>query len=975
MFAKPLWMFLLILAFPFLVSAQSPIAPTPAAVRQAGLAKRKSLIEHSPLSRIMFRNIGPSVMGGRVVDLAVNPADPTEFFVAYATGGLWYTHNNGQSFVSLFDSEQVITIGAIAVRWNLGLPTIWVGTGEANASRSSYAGNGVYKSVDGGKSWTWLGLPESQHIGRILLDPGDSRIAWVAVTGHLYSPNADRGVYLTTDGGSTWNKVLYLNDITGAIDLALDPSHPDTVYAALWQKTRQAWNFQGAGPGSGIYRTRDRGLHWELLTGKGSGFPSPDSTGRIGIALYEKNPSMLYAIVDNNGHRPPNARDTGTLRPRDFLDMDTGRFARLDDHRLNDYLQAHGFPAKYTAITVKALVASGKIRPAALHDYVDDAEADLYDTPVIGAEVYQSGDCGGHWKKMNRDFLDLYASYGYYFGKIWVSPADPGKLILAGISLEMSKDSGKTFKSIDATNIHGDHHALWFDPAKDSHFINGNDGGLNITYDDGKHWFKCNTPSVGQFYSVTTDDATPYRVYGGLQDNGVWAGPSNNVEDPSWFQSGQYAYTSVNGGDGMQVQVDTRNNNSVYSGYQFGYYARNLRSDPEDYKSLHPMASLGEDPLRWNWQSPILLSRHNQDIFYMGSNKFIRSLDKADSLVILSGDLTNGGFGHKGNVPYGTLTTLGESPLQFGRLYAGSDDGNLEVSGDDGVSWTRISKGLPQTLWVSRVTPSAFSSSRLYVSLNGYRYDNFKPYLFLTQDQGQHWEELGTDLPEGPINVVKEDPSDPRILYVGTDNGLYVSVDQGKTFMAMMGGLPPVPVHDIAIQARDSEIVLGTHGRSIYIASLKQIRRLPDIKGKPLALLDFKAPQYSRNWGKSFDGEPYRPSMEVPFYVSDAGPVILRISRGDTVLREIRDTAVAGFNFYSFDLVADSQSVRRFRQGVFLRAEDSVYYLQPAIYTLEVKLPSGDKTSTSFQITPMDAKGQEEQAARLLPADRDMEMQ
>ncbi|HUX83645.1 MAG TPA: hypothetical protein VMV20_00295 [Chitinophagaceae bacterium] len=947
--------------------AQDPLSPTPAASRMAGLARRKAMVTQSLLSRIRFRNIGPSVMGGRAVDLAVNPRDPTEFFVAYATGGLWYTHNNGQSFIPLFDSEQVITIGAIAVDWNPPLPVIWVGTGEANSSRSSYAGNGIYRSDDGGKHWVWVGLPESQHIGRILLDPQHPGTAWVAAMGHLFSSNPERGVYLTRDGGSTWKKSLYVNPQTGAIDLALDPAHPDTVFAAMWQRSRAAWNFQAAGPGSGIYRTTDGGRRWVLLSGPGSGFPGGDTTGRIGLALFEKAPSLIYAIVDNNGHRKPGPKDSVIYHPRDFLNMDTVRFARLDNKKLEAYLRKQGFPSKYTAASVKSLVASGKIRPQALHDYVDDAEADLYDTPVIGAEIYLSRDGGDRWEKMNRKYLDLFASYGYYFGKIWVSPTDPGKLVIAGISLLLSRDSGRNFQDIDAPNIHGDHHALWFDPSRDTHFINANDGGLNITYDDGKHWFKCNTPAVGQFYSVTTDDAHPYNVYGGLQDNGVWSGPSTNVENPGWYQSGQYPFHAVNGGDGMQVQVDTRDNNTVYSGSQFGYYARNLRSDPEKTRDIHPQADLGQDPLRWNWETPIWLSRHNQDIFYMGSDQFIRSLDRGDSLEILSPDLTHDGYGHRGNVPYGTLTTLEESPLRFGRIYAGSDDGLVQVSEDDGETWTRISDGLPQKLWVSRVEPSKFQVDRLYVSLNGYHYDNFNPYLFRTNDNGKHWENLGAGLPEGPINVVREDPSNPDLLYVGTDNGLYVSVDQGKDFMAMMGGLPPVPIHDIAIQERDSEIVLATHGRSLYVASLRQVRRLPFLKDQPVALLDLKGPKSSSNWGKSFGGAVYRPSLEIPYFVSGPGVVQIRILLSDTLVRETKDTAVAGFNFYSYDLVADSNLVRGEAQRGFHRAEDSLFYLAPGAYQVEIVTSSGNKARGNFEIRPMSDKDQRNQADLLAP--------
>jgi len=929
--------------------AQVSTSPTPAAERFNGIRQRQDMIKNSLLSKIQFHNIGPSVMGGRAVDLAVNPADPTEFFVAYATGGLWYTHNNGQSFTPLFDTLPVITIGAIAVDWPDS--TIWVGTGEANSSRSSYAGIGVYKSMNWGHSWQYLGLPESQHIGKILLDPLDPLTAWVAVIGHLYSPNTQRGVYKTSDGGISWRKVLYIDDQTGAIDLAMDPAYPDTLYASMWHRQRSAWDFIPSGPTSGIYKSMDGGATWSLLSHPGSGFPTGKGVGRIGLAVFPGNPELVYAVLDNNFHRPVTPADSSKYQVGDFRDMDTSRFARLNNRKLNAFLRKNGFPDKYTADSVKAMVRDGSIKPRALSEYLDNAESDLYETPVIGAQVYLSLNGGITWKKNNLHDLDLYASYGYYFGKIWVSPKNPGKLVLAGISLLMSRDSGRTFRDIDAENIHGDHHALWFDPVRDSHFIDANDGGLNITYDNGLHWFKCNTPPVGQFYSVTTDNAKPYNIYGGLQDNGVWWGPSDNVESPAWYQNGNYPFKSLNGGDGMQVQVDTRDNNTVYSGFQFGYYARNYRNNPTDYKSIHPMAALGNKNYRWNWQTPILLSSHNQDILYMGSDCFHRSMDRGDSMITLSGDLTNGKSDSQGNVPYGTITTIAESPLQFGLLYIGTDDGNIQVSEDDGYTWKKIISALPHQLWVSRVIASSFQVNRVYASLNGYRYDNFQPYLFMSEDRGAHWKSISAGLPEGPVNVIREDPQDGNMLYVGTDNGLYVSADRGKTYMAMMGGLPSVPVHDIAIQARDSQIVLGTHGRSIYIASLREVRNLPHLLGKAVVILDLNPPPYAKDWGKKKNGYLQNPSMTIPYFVSRQGLVILQIcSAKGKLLHQQEDTAVAGFNFIHYNLSADSTVSGIRRAGTADIPFYHMHYLSPGLYTIELVTALGLKTEKSFTL-------------------------
>jgi photosystem II stability/assembly factor-like uncharacterized protein len=473
---------------------------------------------------------------------------------------------------------------------------------------------------------------------------------------------------------------------------------------------------------------------------------------------------------------------------------------------------------------VKELVKTGKQKPTVLYDYLNVNDG-FVNTGIYGCQLYRSNDGGKSWTRTNEKDIPVYSTYGYYFGKVYVSPYNDQKVILFGVSLQLSADGGKTFRNIDKENVHGDHHAIWIDPKRDSHILNGNDGGANITYDDGEHWFKCNTPPVGQYYSVSTDNDSPYNVYGGLQDNNVWYGPSNNKENIGWIDNGEYPYKSLVGGDGMQVQIDTRDNKTVYAGSQFGYYVRMNRVEREHGKSVRPVHDLGEAPLRFNWETPILLSRHNQDVFYIGSNKFHRSLDKGDSLVALSGDLTNGK--KEGDVPFGTLTCIAESPLKFGLLYTGTDDGNIYCSRDGGYTWDKISQQLPQGLWVSHITASQFSEGRVYISLNGYRNDHFLPYLYVSQDYGATWKPIGLDLPFEPLNVVREDPKCDSVLYVGSDGGIYVSLNAGENFMAWTTGLPSsVPVHDIAIQERENELVLGTHGRSLYIAPLAPVQHL-----------------------------------------------------------------------------------------------------------------------------------------------------
>ncbi len=813
--------FVLFLAVTILSNAQ--VLQTTANERMKKITQRKSLEQKSLLKDVAFRNIGPSIMSGRVDDIEVNPADPTEFYVAYATGGLWHTTNNGQSFSSIFDSTDVIGIGDIAVNW-ASPRTIWVGTGEVNSSRSSYAGIGVYKSNDNGKTWEYLGLPESHHIGKIQLHPTDANTAWVGVLGHLYSPNKERGVFKTTDGGRTWRHTLAIDDNTGVVEMEINPSNPRELYAAAWYRTRRAWDFVEGGKTSGIYKSTDGGDTWQLLSKQGAGFPTGDGVGRIGLAVYPKDPKIVYAVVDNNFRRPDTAKkDTGRYILTDFKDLTKEQFMNMDDRKIDSFFRSNQMNRRYSSAQVKEMVRTGKIKPTAVYEYLHDANTALFTTPIVGAEVYRSDDAGITWKKVNTKPITIYNTYGYYFGKIYVSPYNPEKVYILGFYAQISKDGGKTFTTIDKGNVHADHHALWINPNRDSHLINGNDGGVNITYDDGANWFKANAPSVGQFYAVTVDNARPYNVYGGLQDNGTWFGPSNHRENIGWIDNGQYAYRSIGGGDGMQVQVDTRDNVTVYAGFQFGFYTRqNLQR--RDFKSVKPQHNLGEAPFRFNWQTPILLSSHNQDVFYYASNKFHRSLNKGDTMITMSSDLTSGG--KPGDVPYGTSTTITESPLRFGLLYVGTDDGFLHMTTDGGYSWKKISDKLPQHLWVSRVVASQYKESRVYATLNGYRWDNFLPYLYVSDDNGNTWTQLGKDLPNEPINVVREDPKNENILYVGTDGGLYVSYDRGNSFMMWNAGLPKsVPIHDIAIQSRDNEIVLGTHGRSLYVAKLDEVQK------------------------------------------------------------------------------------------------------------------------------------------------------
>ena len=820
------------------------LKPTSATERLKTIEQKKLLLKNSLVNQISFRNIGPSVMSGRVVDIDANPVDPTEFYVAYASGGLWYTNNNGQSFTSIFDSVETLTIGAIAVNWQEKI--IWVGTGEVNSSRSSYSGIGMYKSTDKGKHWEYLGLPESQHIGKIQLHPTDPNTVWVAALGHLFSFNKERGVYKTIDGGKTWQQTLAVDDKTGAVDIAINPRDPNELYASMWYRTRTASNFEEGGKTSGIFKSVDGGNKWSLISTEGSGFPTGDAVGRIGLAISPKNTNVVYAVLDNQIHLPDTAKkniDTSKFKIQDFKNLSKEQFLNLDDRKLDAFTSSkrNGIPTKYNASVLKELIKNDKLKPTCIWDFLFDANTAITETPITGCEVYRSENNGQTWKKVNDNSIPgyFYSTYGYYFGKIFVSPTNENKVFITGLNVMMSVDGGKSFKNISKENVHSDHHSIWINPAKDSHVINGNDGGCNISYDDGAHWFKANTPAVGQFYNIAVDNAKPYNVYGGLQDNGTWYGSSTTKENYNWFASGENPFHLINGGDGMQVQIDSRDNKTIYSGSQYGYYSRqNLNSKEE--KFIRPSNDLGEPQLRFNWQSPILLSKHNQDILYFGSNKFHRSFNQGDSLPAISEDLTTNPA--QGDVPFGTLSTISESPLKFGLIYVGTDDGNVQISKDGGNNWKLISTKLPKGLYVSRVIASAYSESRVYVSLNGYRNDHFLPYLYVSDDYGTNWKQIGKTLPNEPINVIKEDHLLDGIIYVGTDGGLYVSIDAGDSFMAWNQGLPyTVPVHDIVTQARENEIILGTHGRSIYIAKLDEVQKLikdPTFKNKKQAEIE-----------------------------------------------------------------------------------------------------------------------------------------
>lgn len=930
----------------FSLNAQLDQPPfTPAVERDAAYQVRKQVAPTSLLKNIAFRQLGPVVQSGRVVDVAVNPADPTEFYAAFASGGLWKTENNGISFSPLFQNEAVMTIGAIAVDWTNN--TIWLGTGEVNSSRSSYAGAGIYKSTDGGKTFQQSGLAESHHIGRIILHPNDPNIAWVAALGHLYSPNQERGVYKTTDGGKTWKKTLFVDQNAGAVELTLDPNNNNILYAAMWERTRRAWNFVESGIHSGIYKSTDQGDHWTLMTDKNSGFPTGKGVGRIGLAsVSDRNKTILYAAVDNYNRRPKKEPSTFTLTKDELRQMDKNAFLKIEDYKIKDYLRQNNFPEKYDLDAIKKMIKNDKITPNDLVKYTENANALLFDTPVIGLEIYRSEDNGKTWHKTHENYLDgVYYSYGYYFGQIRSNPRNPKEIYVYGVPILKSLDSGKTFEFIGGDNVHVDHHALWVDPNKDGHLILGNDGGINISYDDGENWIKCNTPPVAQAYAIAVDMEEPFNVFCGLQDNGVWKGPSTDKISTSWHNSGHYSFDGILGGDGMQIAVDTRDNNTVYTGFQFGNYYR-IDLKEEDYTYITPKHDLGESPYRWNWQAPIILSPHAQDIVYFGANKLFRSLDKGNHFEAISGDLTNGG--KKGDVAYGTITAIDESPLKFGLIYTGSDDGKVYCSPDGGNTWKDISVGLPENYWVSRIQASKFEAARVYVSLNGYRWDHFNSMVYVSEDYGQTWTKIGKQLPLEPVNVIREDPQNPDILYVGTDNGLYVSLDRGTNFMEMNKQLPAVAIHDLIVHPRDHQLVVGTHGRSLFIADVTALQQLtPELMAKKLHLFDIGKGKSRANYGKQSWFSKNEASFEFPIYVSQKGDVSIEIqTEKGIVLYRNKTMADPGINYLTYDLTIDDKQIKAYQKELnelredgskpirLKKADNGKFYIQKGKYQI-----------------------------------------
>lgn len=868
-----------------------------AAQREAGWQRHQQLVGSSVFNGLEWRSIGPTVQGGRVVDVSAVPGQPYTFYVAYATGGVWKTSNDGGSFEPLTDMLPTTVIGAIAVDPQHP-DTLWVGTGEPNSSRSSYGGMGVFRSDDGGKTFARAGLAGSDRIARIVVDPKNSQRIFVGVQGKLYTDGGEPGVWRSDDGGQHWARVLKSNrPNTGVIDLVLDPSDPNIVYAALWERSRRPWNFVESGNGSGIYKSTDGGNTWARI---GNGFPQGAGVGRIGLAVARSQPRTLYATVDNQDALPEAQQYLGDrpLAPRRLKTMTREEFLRQDPDEVETFIRNNDLDTGVDAKSLLETIRDGSLTMDQLRARLRDANAALFDTDIRGLQVYRSDDSGASWRLTHTEPLrEVDYTYGYYFGQVRVAPDDAEHVYVQGLPLITSADGGKTWSGLNQPNVHVDFHTLWIDPTDPRRMIVGNDGGLDISHDGGKHFRTMDAQAVGQFYTVVADMADPYYVYGGLQDNGSWKGVSN----VDWDRN---TWTAVGGGDGMHVQIDTRDNATLYTGSQFGYYGRR---GPGGKGDVRPQAGLKDTPLRYNWNTPILLSSHNQDIVYFGTNKLFRSMDKGITWTAISPDLTISK--DRGDVPFATITSVSESPRRFGLLWVGTDDGHVDVSDDGGVHWNAVDKSLPKQ-WVSRVVASSHDERRAYVTLNGYRNDDMTPWVYRSDNLGKSWTSISAGLPMESVNVIREDPVNPDVLYVGTDRGVYVSLDRGAHWDSLQANLPNVPVHDLAVHPRERELIAGTHGRSVWIVDVLPVQELSKVRAEAVHLFPVEKMQFDRDWKSApplwFDDSDDRPRLKLPFWAKTSGTAQFTVldTNGNAV-RIASMPAKAGINTYSWDLLVD----------------------------------------------------------------------
>ncbi|MCG6954971.1 MAG: hypothetical protein LJF04_03190 [Gemmatimonadetes bacterium] len=871
------------------------------------------------LSGLRPREIGPAVVSGRIVDIAVVESNPDVFYVAAATGGVWKTTDNGVRFTPVFYREAVHSVGDIAVSQQ-DTSIVWVGTGERASRQSNSWGDGVYKSTDGGRTWKNMGLKESREIGRIVISPDDPNTVFVAAMGHLWGPNEERGLYKSTDGGVTWARVLYVDDETGAVDVALDPRNPSVVYAATYQRMRRPWGFHGGGPGSALYKSTDGGEHWTKLTNAGldNGLPT-GVIGRIGIAVYRKDPRIVYVSVEQG--------------------------------------------ERYSASTT-------------------------YEKPEGG--IYRSDDAGATWT-----FMSGWNPRPMYASQPVVDPNDDQRVYMVN-QYSFSDDGGKTFTVPRNNGTHGDDRFVWVDPHDSRHVMKADDGGLGISYDRGENFLWISDLPLSQWYHVAVDNAHPYNVYGGLQDNGSWAGPNQvyraeGILNQDWVRWG--------GGDGFQSRVDTTNNRILYAESQFLGLTRNdlatgasrdIRPDqPQGFIAArrnwttwpdlsNPMQRLGNAMPPANWDGPFVISPHDPNALYAGLDQLWKSVDRGNTWVSL-GNLTTETdrrtleiMGQRPDsftlslddgVPYWpTISAVAESEHEPGELYAGTDDGQVQVSTDDGLTWTNVTgnvPGLPQMAWINSIHASKSVDGRVYLAATNYRNDDYANYAWRSDDHGHTWTSIVGDLPAGRVvRVVRDDERNPDVLYMGTEFGLLWSWNGGDNWAQVESGLPTVPVNDLVVHPRENDLVLATHGRGIWI--LDQVDALqqltPEVAATPSHLFGVDPaeeiryrPERAHTGKMIFEGENPPAGAILDYWLKDEGtPVTLAIldGSGDEVA-SVEGSTHRGVNRVVWDLRYDVQGAddgapQASGEGMGRRGIQGPLVL-PGLYT--VSLTAGGVTS------------------------------
>ena len=744
-----------------------------------------------PLDSLHFRSIGPATMSGRISDLAVYEKNPAIYYVATAHGGVWKTTSNGATYEAQFQDQGLMSIGDVAVSQS-NPDLVWIGTGESNNRQSTSWGNGVYKSIDGGQTWKHMGLPTSYHINRIVMHPTNDNVVFVAATGSLWGPGGDRGVYKTTDGGATWKLVLKGDADTGANDLVIADANPNIMFATMYQRRRSQCCMNGGGPGSGVFKSTDGGETWARVEG---GLPT-GPMGRIAVDAYRPSANIVYALVEGQG--PAGAGDGG------------GR--------------GGGRGAGAAGAGGAAGAAGGR---------GGEAPAQAASSNPTG--LYRSDDGGASWKQVSN-----VNPRPMYFSQLRIDPSNPDRIYMGGVGMQMSIDGGRTFQTDAAQAIHDDIHAIWINPANPNHILIGGDGGVAISYDMSKTWFQHNNLPLALYYHVSVDMATPYNVCGGLQDNYNWCGPSATRFTRGILNSDFY---QVQGGDGFVVLVDPLNPNIVYSESQDGNIQRKNAETGESrnirptFANTDPPAADGALPFRFNWDTALILSPNENGTILAAANKVFKSSDRGDSWSVISPDLTMNAdrneiaiMGLRGNevriarndgiVSWGTIVSLAESPKQAGVYYTGTDDGVVSVSKDAGKTWTRVTAnipGFPAGAWVSEVVPSRFDAGTVYVTVDAHRLNDFKTYMWVSNDFGATFRSVNANLSTEVVKTLTEDTKNADVLYIGTETGLFASLDRGKSWRRIKGNLPTVRIDEITIHPRDNAMILATHGRSIWI--------------------------------------------------------------------------------------------------------------------------------------------------------------